>query len=115
MEVGPAQAPYMLMPVVAGCNEIHVARPGQQPPLTAAPQEDMRLADPRLADPRLADPRLAGAGGAALPCGRRRAFFADPANRAGASFARGLVWTFYFYQHLVDVQSYSLNMVYRCG
>lgn len=49
MEVGPAAAPYMLMPVVAGCNEIHVARPGNEPALTDAPREDMRLVDPALA------------------------------------------------------------------
>jgi hypothetical protein len=48
MDLGPLHKPFFLMPVVSGANAIHVARPGQEPPMEAAPQEDMRLVDPAL-------------------------------------------------------------------
>ena len=104
MEVGPAAAPFMLMPAVAGCNAIHVALPGDEPDVAGPPVEDMRLAHPRL---------LAGPGGEALPPERRRAFFADPANRVGpgAAYDPALVYTFWFYQHLVDASTYRLDFV----
>ena len=51
MRVGPSAAPFMLMPVVAGCNQVHVARPGHEPSMTAEPMEDMRLLGPELQAP----------------------------------------------------------------
>ncbi len=105
MEVGPSRAPYMLMPVVAGCNEIHVAATSASaPPLTDPPREDMRLVDRDA---------LSAGDGSPLPCDRRRAWYSDPKRRKGRCFEPGLVWTFYFYQHLVDISSYTLNMVYK--
>lgn len=46
MEIGPLSAPAMLMPVIAGCNEIHAARPGEEPDPAGPPCEDLRLFDP---------------------------------------------------------------------
>ena len=46
MAIGPLSQPSMLMPVIAGCNEIHAARPGEEPDLAAPPCEDLRLFDP---------------------------------------------------------------------
>lgn len=103
MDLGPLHKPFFLMPVVAGANAIHVARPGQEPPMAAAPQEDMRLVDPALVQ----------ADGSPVPVSQRRAFFSSLENRAGRTFSRAYVWTFYVYQHLVDVSRYELDVLYR--
>ena len=53
------------------------------------------------------------AAGSPLPFGRRRAFFSSAGNRTGRCFEPGPVWTFYFYQHLVDLSTYTLHMVFK--
>lgn len=44
-----AKLPYFMNPVLAACQLVNVARPGDEPELTEA-QEDMRLFAPALAD-----------------------------------------------------------------
>lgn len=44
-----AKLPYFMNPVLAACQLVNVARPGDEPLLTEA-QEDMRLFAPALAD-----------------------------------------------------------------
>lgn len=46
--------------------------------------------------------------GAPASFSKRRALFSDPANRAGRAFDPSLVWTFYFFQHFVDISRYHL-------
>lgn len=50
-EIGPASAPFMLMPVAAGCSEMVASLPGQEPSAAAPPSEDLRLWDPSLVLP----------------------------------------------------------------
>jgi hypothetical protein len=58
--IGPASAPHMLMPVVAGCPEICASRPGEEPPVWGPPREDLRTWDASLATPE-GGPLLPGA------------------------------------------------------
>lgn len=44
-----APLPYFMNPLLAACQLVNVAKPGQAPPLAEA-QEDMRLFSPELAD-----------------------------------------------------------------
>lgn len=48
--------------------------------------------------------------GGPLPAGRRKAFFCRAANRAGRCFPTDLVFTFFFYQHVLDVATYELRV-----
>ena len=59
---------------------------------------------------KLAPPRCAGA---PLSSDKRKAYFAAKRNRTGRVFDTDLVWTFHFYQHLVDIGKYELNMVHK--
>lgn len=54
-----------------------------------------------------------GNAGLPLPAESRRAFFGRQENRAGRTFATDMVWTFYFYQHLLDLPKYSLNLLHK--
>ncbi|KAI3431262.1 hypothetical protein D9Q98_004324 [Chlorella vulgaris] len=92
-EIGPASAPFMLMPVAAGCSEMVASLPGQEPSAAAPPSEDLRLWDPSLVLPN----------GAPLPAAQRKSHFSKAGNREGRCFPTDLVFTFYFYQHVVDV------------
>ncbi|KAL4431324.1 hypothetical protein ABPG75_006580 [Micractinium tetrahymenae] len=103
MVIGPASAPFMLMPVISGCSEIHAARPGEEPHPAEAPREDLRAWDPSLC---IAD-------GSPLPAAKRKAHFSRPAARAGRAFPTDLVFTFYFYQHVVDISAYQLDVLYK--
>lgn len=102
-QVGPLSAPHMLMPVIAGCSEMTVSRAGEEPHPAEAPREDLRLWD--------AD--LATADGSPLPASQRKAHFSRPENRADRWFSTDLVYTFYFYQHVVDVSKYELHVLHR--
>ena len=44
-DLGDSRRPHLLSPLAASANAIHVARPGQEPPLsvTQEPVEDMTL------------------------------------------------------------------------
>lgn len=103
MQVGPLSAPHMLMPVAAGCSEMCASRPGQEPDPAAPPREDLRLWDAGLSLPD----------GSPLPAAKRKAHFSRAGNRAGRCFPTDLVFTFYFYQHVVDASAYELNVLYR--
>lgn len=103
MAIGPASAPSMLMPVISGCSEVHAAVPGQEPHPAEAPREDLRAWDPALC----------AADGSPLPAAKRKAHFSRAGARAGRCFPTDLVFTFYFYQHVVDLSAYQLDVVYK--
>jgi hypothetical protein len=50
MEIGPLSAPYVLVPLLAMAQTVHVAAPGTEPDLAGPLEEDMRLIDPALAN-----------------------------------------------------------------
>lgn len=92
----------VLMPVVSGAQCLHVADSEQAAPaLTAPPVEDCRLLEPTLT----VDDSQASASA------RRKAFFSRRPNRSGRVFSTEHVYTFYLYQHLVDLSQYRLHMV----
>lgn len=53
---------------------------------------------------------LATPPGSPLPASTRKAFFSRASNRAGRCFPTDLVFTFYYYQHVLDLASYELHM-----
>lgn len=50
MDIGRLSAPYLLGPVVAMAQILHVSRPGEEPDPSQPISEDMRLFDPTLAN-----------------------------------------------------------------
>jgi hypothetical protein len=106
MAVNLRPAPKMLMPVAAGAQGMHVAQPGEQPPLGPRVFEDCRLA--------MATSATTSGSGATVPvAAARRRFFSRAENRAGRWFEPGLVYSFYFYQHFVDLGKYQLDVAVR--
>lgn len=76
----------------------------------------LRLALMCLPRPLLTRPTTsARTSGAPLPAPKRKARFSRAAARAGRTFPTDLVFTFYFYQHVVDAATYHLDVLYRCG
>lgn len=94
-----AKLPYFMNPVLAACQLVNVAVPGQEPALTEA-TEDMRLFSPDLADKK----------GEPLPADRRRKWCDTPKNLAGKQFSPDYVYTFHIWQHLIDFSTYSLSV-----
>eukprot|EP00891_Asterochloris_glomerata_P006939 jgi/Astpho2/6939/Aster-x1409 len=105
MEIGPLSAPFVLAPVVALAQSIHVAAGEESAPDIASlePEEDMTLLDKKLVDK--SGKELSGA--------KRKKLFWSKANRAGRSFTPEHVWTICMYQHFVDLSTYELDMVRR--
>lgn len=103
MLLGPMSSPYVLMPVVAGAQVLNVALPGAQPDITAPPVEDVRLMEPALT----------AADGGPAPAATRKRYFSSKSARQGRVFNTEHVYTFYLYQHLVDISEYDLHMVKR--
>ncbi|KAK9846357.1 hypothetical protein WJX81_002348 [Elliptochloris bilobata] len=94
----------LLAPICASAQAVHVAAPGQEPALTDPPQEDMRLCSPVLS-----------LHGEPLPTDQRRRLFASAqAKRARPVAAPDHVYTFHFWQHLLDLASLQLaTPIYR--
>lgn len=51
--------------------------------------------------------------GSPLPAAKRKALFSRQGARSGRVFPTDLVFTFYFYQHVVDLSKYQLDVVYK--
>lgn len=92
----------ILMPVVSGAQCLHAAAAeADAPDLSAPPVEDCRLLEASLSVE----------GSQASASNARKAFFSRRGNRSGRVFSTDHVYTFYLYQHLVDLSQYRLNMV----
>lgn len=53
---------------------------------------------------------LCHAGKSPLPASKRRRMFLDARNRKGREFAPGLVYTFHFWQHMLDCAAFKLDL-----
>ena len=50
-----------------------------------------------------------------MPAAQRKRHFSRAENRAGRCFSPDLVFTLYFYQHVVNCSTYELDVLYRCA
>lgn len=91
--------PYFLNPLLAACQLVNVARPGEAPSDLYAAEEDCRLLHPALA----------AADGGPLPADERRKWCDVPSNVEGIEFKPGLVYTFQWYQHFFDLAKYKVR------
>lgn len=94
-----AKLPYFMNPVLAACQLVNVAQPGEEPKLTEA-TEDMRLFAPQLADKH----------GAPLLPEKRRKWCDAPKNLEGLKFSPDHIYTFHIWQHLIDFSTYKLSV-----
>jgi len=53
---------------------------------------------------------LRHAGKSPLPASKRRRFFSDPKNRKGREFTPGHMYTFHFWQHMLDCAAFKLDL-----
>lgn len=88
-----------LNPVLASCQLVHVARPGEEPDMWEA-QEDMRLLSPALADKD----------GNPMPAEKRRRWFDNPANAASVTLGKDYVITWHIWQHWCNISTYRLQL-----
>lgn len=88
-----------LNPVLASCQLVHVARPGEEPDVWEA-TEDMRLLSPELADKN----------GSPLPAEKRRRWFDNPANAERVLLSKDYVYTWHIWQHWCNIASYRLQL-----
>lgn len=102
MTVGPSSAPSLLVPVISGAQGVCVHRDGDQPSILAAPMDDMTLLHPEL---RNAD-------GSSVSSTTRRRFFNKASNRLRHRFTPDHIWTFHFYQHVIDCSKLAMDVVY---
>uniref|UniRef100_A0A7S1X0F6 Domain of unknown function at the cortex 1 domain-containing protein n=1 Tax=Tetraselmis chuii TaxID=63592 RepID=A0A7S1X0F6_9CHLO len=97
--------PHILTPVVAGAQCINISKVGAEteelPDLNAPHREDMLAMLPTLTDRHTGEP---------LPSPHRKKWFTSAKNRAGLSFDTENLYTFHFWQHLLDLSAYELDM-----
>ena len=91
---------YFMNPVLAACQLVNVALPGQDPDIWDC-REDVRLLLPACADKD----------GRPLPAERRRKWCDVEANVAGAALVPDHVYTFHFWQHYANFGDYKLSLV----
>lgn len=102
MNAGIDPRPYLLSPVAAGAQIINCAEPGSEPSLDN-PQEDMRLLGPKFIK----------SNGEPLSGPDRKRLMSDEKNRAKLYYDKENVWTFHFWQHLLDLSTFKLDMSLR--
>mmetsp|Transcript_12443 Transcript_12443/g.31899 ORF Transcript_12443/g.31899 Transcript_12443/m.31899 type:complete len:717 (-) Transcript_12443:252-2402(-) len=100
---GLLNRPHILTPVVAGaqCINICKASSSETPDLNAPPREDMLATLPSLKERHTGEP---------LPSPQRKKWFTSAKNRAGLRFDTEHLYTFHFWQHLLDLSAYELDM-----
>jgi hypothetical protein len=104
VEIGAMSAPSVLVPVVAMAQAFAVSEPGEQPDVCGEEVEDARAVGPQLRD----------AAGEPVSVDKRKAHFSSAAARRSAYFETDKVYTFWIYQHLVNLGTYELDLsVYR--
>lgn len=96
--------------VLAMCwtDRIHILRsqmmainkPGEERSINSPPQEDMSILGPQLCKYN----------GEPLSGPQRKKLMSDSRNRKGHIFDTEHVYTFHFWQHLLDLSSYELDM-----
>lgn len=92
--------PYFLNPLLAACQLVNVSKPGEEPQDLYAAQEDCRLLHPDLA----------GKDGAPVPADKRRKWCDIPSNMVDLEIRTDLVYTFQWWQHLVDLSQYKVHV-----
>ncbi|KAF8062072.1 hypothetical protein HT031_004332 [Scenedesmus sp. PABB004] len=93
------QVAGFLNPVMASCQLVNAARPGEEPPIWEA-TEDLRLLCPSLVDKH----------GNPMPAEKRRRWFDVPANAASVEMGPDLVFTWHAWQHWCCISSYRLEL-----
>lgn len=99
MMTGLTPVPHILAPVMAGAQVISINKPGEAPALNEA-EENMQIMGSSFMTNS----------GKSLPSQQRKKMMSDARNRAGRSYDPGLVYTFHFWQHLLDLSTFELDM-----
>jgi hypothetical protein len=86
--------------VFAGAHAITVSPADKPPALTDPPHEDLRLFGAPFLLPD----------GTAMRADQRRKRMAEPRARQGLQFTTQHVWTFHFWQHLLDIANFELDL-----
>jgi len=97
---GLLDAPHILTPLVAGAQSIHVtaAGSGEDPPdLDAPAHENMQ-------------PVAGSPAEAQMTSVQRKKWFSSAKNREKRFFETHHIYTFHFWQHLLDLSTYELDM-----
>lgn len=81
---------------------INCSKPGQEPALDN-PTEDMRLMGQKFVKPN-GDPYSGS---------ERKRIMSDQRNHTGLVYDTQYIWTFHFWQHLLDLSSFKLDMSLR--
>lgn len=102
MLAGFKPRPHVLAPVAAGAQIINCSKPGDEPALDN-PVEDMRLLGPKFTKQN----------GEALSGPDRKRLMSDQKNQANLQYDKDNVWTFHFWQHLLDLSTFKLDMSLR--
>ncbi|CAK0783801.1 hypothetical protein CVIRNUC_007001 [Coccomyxa viridis] len=99
MQIGCQEAPYILSPMISTAQAINVEEEGDSSSIDAWPLEDMRAVG-----------ITAGSGDSPLPAARRRRLFSDVKSRRGREFSPAHMYTFHFWQHMLDCAKFKLDM-----
>ncbi|GMH32235.1 hypothetical protein BSKO_00069 [Bryopsis sp. KO-2023] len=102
MNAGIDPRPYLLSPVAAGAQIINCSKPGTEPSLDN-PLEDMRSLGSKFTK----------SNGEPLSGPDRKRLMSDQKNRANLYYDKENVWTFHFWQHLLDLSTFKLDMSLR--
>ncbi|KAI8472299.1 MAG: hypothetical protein J3K34DRAFT_414799 [Monoraphidium minutum] len=92
--------PYFLNPLLAACQLVNVSRPGEEPKDLYEAKEDCRLLHPDLV----------GKDGEPLPAAQRRKWCDIPSNVEDIMLTPDLVYTFQWWQHLIDLSQYRVHV-----
>lgn len=102
MLAGLTPRPHILAPVVAGAQIINCSRDGEEPELEN-PLEDIQMKGSMFQN----------RGGDPLSGPERKRVMSDHRNHFDLWYDTENVWTFHFWQHLLDLSTYKLDMSIR--
>mmetsp|Transcript_31648 Transcript_31648/g.41824 ORF Transcript_31648/g.41824 Transcript_31648/m.41824 type:complete len:748 (-) Transcript_31648:124-2367(-) len=95
-----AKHPIMLSPLISTSQTVMVERHGMESPVSGELEENTTLLGGLFTE-------------GAVPASARKRFFSKPRNLQQYYFEPGLVYTFDFYQHMLDVTTLEINLGFR--
>ncbi|CAD7702563.1 unnamed protein product [Ostreobium quekettii] len=97
---GMTPVPHILTPIAAAAQMITINRPGEEKSINSPPQEDMRVLGTQFCK----------GNGEPISGPHRKKMMSDVRNRTGRKFDTEHVYTFHFWQHLLDLSTFELDL-----
>lgn len=88
--------PYLISPLISTCQVVNISRVGAEPSLNSLKIEE--------------DLSLLGAPFESMTSTQRKIFFSKPPNLSIHSYSPDFVYTFDFYQHLLNLSTFQMDL-----